>query len=793
LGQEIELTATQLPTWLSLVENADESMMLQGTPGAGDLGPHLVTLELSDGAATVFQSFQVVVLNVNDPPTLLGPIPSSGNVIAGQSLRPIQVSATDPDPDERLEFLITVEPANLLPPGTYRLEGEGEERTLWLDPPRGVEGTVLLTITVRDLAGESDSGIFTLQIEPVPRYRFIATATLGGTVSWEPEGDEFEMGTVLRVHAQPDAGYAFDGWTSVDNGAEAFMEFALESDTTLEAGFVDIEPPVLTVTEPVGGASTTDVVTLSGWVSDNDAVAEVSWWLNGEDQGVLPITEGWFEIEGVRLRSGSDPMDRENVLLVVAEDVSGNSSSQTTVVVWTPNALLLVGSAEETAEGRVLSFPLQLKSEVPVAGLSFRLTYDADFLGDPEFQWIGSAAVAFGSVNLDVPGEILASLAAPQDIFADGLQPVATLSFRVRSMPFRMRTYIEPELLEIANAFGDPIDGVEAQFGSAFIRPRTIRGDINGNRRLDIGGATLLQRLVVGLDESRTWDLGYNDLNNNNQLDSGDVIRVLRVVAGLDPQPPGVQATQEPRQAVDRRRARLASVTPPEARLEPATVVSLPGKPFTLQVLLTDLPEVIRGASFELSYPSSIIALRPNGMRGGALLPTGVAPTFAHNLDQGIIRFAAAAPTNWPSWTGVLAELDFVVAAAAPDDEPQLIQIRSLEVTGNGYETRLLQVNTTAVSTPQALRRPIVVGLQGTGGLGWRFDVLAVPESVLVLETTSDLRQWSRRASYRSTQGQPLLFDPAPGEDIPGMQFFRWQSFLPATPTEGAPGTGRDQ
>src|SRR5204863_449884 len=61
--------------------------------------------------------------------------------------------------------------------------------------------------------------------------------------------------------------------------------------------------------------------------------------------------------------------------------------------------------------------------------------------------------------------------------------------------------------------------------------------DDNANNRIDIGDATIIQRLLTGLDPVRAWDVTGNDLNANDKLDSGDVIKVLRAVVGLDPQP----------------------------------------------------------------------------------------------------------------------------------------------------------------------------------------------------------------------------------------------------------------
>lgn len=790
VGQELALRAIQLPGWMRLEQLEGGSWWLAGRPGPAELGSHGVVLELTDGASSISQSFQVAVLNINDPPRLILPDPASASVVAGWELGPIVVTAVDPDPEEQLEFIVEAAPASVLPPGSYRLEGTGLERRLWIHPPRGSEGMATVRVTVRDLAGATDSGVYAVMVEPVPRHQFLASATQGGVVRWEPEGTEFEEGTVLRVMASARTGFELAGWEPGPAGGGEAIEWVLERDTQLRARFVDVEGPSLALVSPTDTVASLDVVTLAGSVADNDVVAGVQWWLNGESRGSVEVNQGVFRVEGVRLRSGNSSGDRENRLVVVARDLTGNATTNSLVIVWTPNALLAVGSPQETSEGRTVTFPLHLRSLVPVAGLSLRLGYDADFLGDPQFQWIGTTASGLGSVHLEGPGRLVASVAAPFDLFAAGLQPLGTVSFRVRSLPFRMRTYIEPELIEISDAMGDPIEGVDAQYGSAFIRPRQVVGDANGNRRLDIGDATLVQRMVIGLDPVRPWDLGLNDLNGNNRLDSGDVVRLLRVVAGLDAQPPGALSVAPSAQLISRRNAFTASTGVADARMEPATVTVHPGQTFRLQLKVGGLGQPIRGAAFDLAYPNRFVALQPNGVRGGNLLPAGVAPTLTNDWGRGHVRFAAATPTNWVSTEGVLAELDFVVVQAAPDDQVLPIEIRALEVSSDGYDMRSLPVNVTAVSTPEALRRPVVIHLGSTGDNGWSFDLLAPPESILVLETSSDLQHWSRRGSYRYQPGQSLLFDPSEQDLLPPAQFFRWQSFLPAAPTEGAQGPG---
>ena len=45
-----------------------------------------------------------------------------------------------------------------------------------------------------------------------------------------------------------------------------------------------------------------------------------------------------------------------------------------------------------------------------------------------------------------------------------------------------------------------------------------MTGDNNANNRLDVGDATRIQRLLVGLDRARAWDIKANDLNGSGDL-----------------------------------------------------------------------------------------------------------------------------------------------------------------------------------------------------------------------------------------------------------------------------------
>jgi len=65
-GDTLSFSAPVLPTWLSF---DTESHILSGIPGNNHVGDNHVVLMCEDHSVSVFQSFTIVIENVNDPPT----------------------------------------------------------------------------------------------------------------------------------------------------------------------------------------------------------------------------------------------------------------------------------------------------------------------------------------------------------------------------------------------------------------------------------------------------------------------------------------------------------------------------------------------------------------------------------------------------------------------------------------------------------------------------------------------------------------------------------------------------
>ena len=70
-GDTLSITASTLPTWLTLTDNGDGTATLSGTPDNAEVGDHAVVLVVTDsGSLSDTQSFTLSVANSNDAPVI---------------------------------------------------------------------------------------------------------------------------------------------------------------------------------------------------------------------------------------------------------------------------------------------------------------------------------------------------------------------------------------------------------------------------------------------------------------------------------------------------------------------------------------------------------------------------------------------------------------------------------------------------------------------------------------------------------------------------------------------------
>jgi uncharacterized repeat protein (TIGR02543 family) len=433
-----------------------------------------------------------------------------------------------------------------------------------------------------------------------------------------------------------------------------------------------------------------------------------------------------------------------------------------------PARILAVVNPAPKQEGQKINFDLQLISQGDVGGMNFILRYNPDYLKDPKLDWSSSVGSALNQVNYDAPGEIRATFALPATAVPAGTQRVANVSFRARSVPFDLSTDLGLELVDVSAPTGDSIrSGNAARGGAAHILVRRIIGDNNANDRLDVGDATIMQRLLTGLNEVRSWDVGGNDVNANTSLDSGDVIRVLRVVADIDPQPTPQGATA----STSRLSKSALGKAGPSSELAVLIADRLRGQPgdlVTVQVVLRDITSQIAGVSFALDYPTNALRLlNSQSHRTGALVPGSAVAIWnvqpaqnSYTLQNGRVSFGASSATQWPSSNGVLAEFTFQVQAGQTEQYRWPVRLSRVELTPDGYEIRDLAESEIYFIGRDPL--PASLGTAGSGlsDTGFNFTVggeIGVP---YLIEVSTDLINWTPLTTQINTTGVLSVVDP---------------------------------
>jgi hypothetical protein len=80
-GDTRTITATTIPSWLTLTDNGNGTATLAGTPAAANVGSNAVALRVADAAgANVTQTFAVDVVTASAPPSERGSLRGGGSL-----------------------------------------------------------------------------------------------------------------------------------------------------------------------------------------------------------------------------------------------------------------------------------------------------------------------------------------------------------------------------------------------------------------------------------------------------------------------------------------------------------------------------------------------------------------------------------------------------------------------------------------------------------------------------------------------------------------------------------------
>ena len=574
----------------------------------------------------------------------------------------------------------------------------------------------------------------TIAVRKQTRLAVTVAGNLGGSVAVAPVKDQYLATDTVTLTATPASGFAFSAWSGDLTGSANPASLSMAANRSVVATFKDITPPSIIWELPVAGTSGIELFRLLGKVNDNSTVATVLW---SRDGGLgQPLTlgaDGSFKLENLVLASGT------NRFALVARDAAGNEARLEREVVWMPQRILRVAAADSSQEGQRLVFPLELTSPGDVAGLTFELRYDPTFLADPQIEWSAAVGQSVNNVNATTPGKVAATFSMAGSALPGGIQRLATVSFRGRSVPAAKTVDLEPRWVSASSSTGALLaNGNAVVTGSGRIVPRRIQGDNNANQRIDIGDAVLISRLQVELEEVRPWDVALNDLNGSGLIDNGDVVKALRAVVGLDPQPTSGSEAKRLANALGLAKAQVN--TNDAIILEPidGPVVTV-GQPYRIAIRLNRVQGSLSGLRFTLNYPNGLSLTEK---QVGALVPGDAMPFW--NDGTGKVSLAAIRSTPWPGSVGVAAVFTFVPDAAFGGQAEWPIRLDQAEITGSGFDVRPLDPVTLTIRSQGGIdNRPSITLAppkpDGTLGL----EIIAPQGTTIAVEATSDLSAWT--------------------------------------------------
>ena len=368
------------------------------------------------------------------------------------------------------------------------------------------------------------------------------------------------------------------------------------------------------------------------------------------------------------------------------------TSGVANVEVIIPARYLTVSAPAGAEENEKFDVTVLLESSGEVSGMNLRFLYPDAYLTLTKVDVAGVFAAQYAQWTNSAPGEVTLVLSAGLEASVPaGVEPVATFTFRARSVPTNaVATFsVVPDFL--SDNFGNGVLGYTEVLGDAMgLGQRAWLGDNNNNGRLDPADAAYLMRLQLNTNLIRSWDVTLNDLNANSQMEVGDVTRVLRIISRLDPAVPNPGAGG----VLGRRIVRAAPAPAPlgtgNARLGLTRLTGANTNKLVADVYVSGLTNGIAGVSLQVDYVPSILSITGaasltvpvGGLPLTALKQWNVAPTNAYTAQTGTVYFSASWDSSYTPPTNVpVARIvfDILPAATAQVNVPLEVSIPASE------------------------------------------------------------------------------------------------------------------
>jgi hypothetical protein len=307
----------------------------------------------------------------------------------------------------------TVIPGNWLgTPHHYRVDWTATSVVYWIDGMQVVTHAVAISTAMRPLISDLLVGGQKLVVDWMHLSPYSTPATFTsrvldagvlaawGTMSWtadQPTGTTLAMSVRTGNTSVPDGTWTAFTTVSVSGasltGITRYIQYqatlsttdptqtAVLRDVTITFGSGDTTPPTVSITAPTPNQTVSGVFNVTATASDNVAVANVQFKLDGSNLG-SPVTSAPYQISW----NTTSATNGAHSLTAVATDTSNNSATSTAVPVTvsndtTPPTVSITSPTPNQTVSGTFNVTATASDNVAVANVQFKL--DGSNLGSP--------------------------------------------------------------------------------------------------------------------------------------------------------------------------------------------------------------------------------------------------------------------------------------------------------------------------------------------------------------------------------------------------------------------------
>ena len=246
---KIKITASRIPDWLKVEDNDNKGRaVLRGTPTVGDLGVHVIELNLTDGQFGSRQIFAIQVLDDNNPPVVSELIDREVmNLWPEETLGVF--SAFDRDPGDEVVLAFESSNHDVLPPERIELKKLGNAWQLIGTFLKGQTGETTITVTGSD-GDKTTTRSCVITVVAPETFTVQLSETVGGEILLSPASQDYLEEQSIEVTAKPARGYVFKNWTGDTAATGDQFLFNISKDTKLGAEFANPKPEIVSINLP---------------------------------------------------------------------------------------------------------------------------------------------------------------------------------------------------------------------------------------------------------------------------------------------------------------------------------------------------------------------------------------------------------------------------------------------------------------------------------------------------------------------------------------------------------------